>query len=96
MNKPREIGLSQRNEKDPSLIKRARRRFFSIKVPKINPSISGGIGQFRVRRTREIIATIAIKYISNALKEIKYTPVTEKNNTRGTNIFFGIARIRAI
>ena len=96
VNKHKLIGLSQRNEKDPSLIKRARLRFFSIILPKMKPNISGGIGQLSVRRTSDMIATIAIKYISNELKEIKYTPVTEKNNTKGTRIFFGIAKIRAI
>ena len=33
---------------------------------------------------------------SKALKEIKYTPVTEKNKTKGTKRFLGIANIRAI
>ncbi len=44
MNKVRLIGLSHIKEKDPSLINKARRKFFSNIPPKMKPKMSGGIG----------------------------------------------------
>ena len=53
-------GLSHKNVQDPSLINRDLLKFSSIKPPRTNASIRGGIGKLY---KRSIVATTAIQII---------------------------------
>ena len=89
-------GLSQRNAHDPSLINRDLLKFSSIKPPRTNARIRGGIGKSYKRSTVATTAIPIIKYISKLLKDIKYTPVSEKNKIKGIRKVLGVAKTLAI
>ncbi|CSA16244.1 Uncharacterised protein [Vibrio cholerae] len=69
----------------------ARRKFSSIKPPKIKPSRRGASGKFARRRAIAPIATRIITYTSMVLNDTKYTPVMEKNRIIGSSTVRGTA-----
>ena len=64
-------GLSQRKDQDPSLIKRDLLKFSSIRPPKTNAKIKGGIGKSYSLKIVAITAIPIIKKISKLLNDIK-------------------------
>jgi predicted membrane protein len=93
---PNVSGLSHKNDHEPSLINKDLLKFSSINPPKTKAKINGGIGK---SYSLKIVATTAIpiiRKISKLLNDIRYIPVTEKNNIIGIKKVLGTARILAI
>ena len=89
-------GLSHKKDQEPSLINNDLLKFSSIKPPKTNARIKGGIGK---SYNLNIVANTAIPiiiYISKLLKDIKYIPVTEKNKINGIKKVLGVANTLAM
>ena len=86
------IGRSQRKLSSPSLIINARRRFSSIKPPRMKPSRGGARGKFAILSAIAAIAINSIMKTSIVLKDTKYTPVMEKKRIMGSRTVLGTAR----
>ena len=63
--------LSQRKLNEPSLISKDLLKFSSIRPPRTNAKINGGIGNLYKRRPVATIAIPIIKNISNVLNDIR-------------------------
>ena len=62
-----------------------RRRFSSSMPLKMKPSSSGASGKPPSRNAKPASAKASMRWMSNELSEVRYTPSSEKAITSGTN-----------